>query len=208
MNPYAKISYSQFGEDMLVTAFLRQKVGFYVDIGAHHPYRFSNTAILHERGWRGLNVDADPKAIELMQAARPGDINVNVGVAAERGEMDFHLLGAGAINTFDEKLATQRADRGRNGTIRMQVMPLADILAEHMPNDTAIDYMNIDVEGFDDQAVISNDWAKWRPNVLTIEIRVDVAHLAENATYQVLRKHGYVLRGFIAATAVFRRREG
>ncbi len=37
--------------------FEGQKQGFYVDIGAHHPFRFSNTCYFHRRGWTGLNVD-------------------------------------------------------------------------------------------------------------------------------------------------------
>jgi hypothetical protein len=37
-------SYSQEGEDMILNKLLeRENKGFYIDIGAHHPKRFSNT---------------------------------------------------------------------------------------------------------------------------------------------------------------------
>ena len=37
-------SYSQEGEDMVLNRYFQGKnSGFYVDIGAHHPKRFSNT---------------------------------------------------------------------------------------------------------------------------------------------------------------------
>ena len=53
------ISYSQFGEDTLIAEFLSgnnlvNRPKFYVDIGAYHPARFSNTKLLHLMGWSGI----------------------------------------------------------------------------------------------------------------------------------------------------------
>ena len=54
-----RYSFSQEGEDLLIDRmFDGQSVGFYVDVGAHHPTRFSNTYLLYLRGWRGINIDA------------------------------------------------------------------------------------------------------------------------------------------------------
>ena len=53
---YGKIYYSQFGEDVvLLKIFKNKQVGFYVDVGAHHPKRYSNTYLLHKKGWQGIN---------------------------------------------------------------------------------------------------------------------------------------------------------
>ena len=41
--------------------------GFYVDIGAFHPYRFSNTFYFYLRGWKGINVDATPNSMLLFE---------------------------------------------------------------------------------------------------------------------------------------------
>ena len=41
---YANKSYSQEGEYMILRRiFENENTGFYVDVGAHHPKRFSNT---------------------------------------------------------------------------------------------------------------------------------------------------------------------
>ena len=47
-------SYSQEGEDRVLSSLLFKlhgakhiKDGFYVDVGAHHPYRFSNTCLFY-----------------------------------------------------------------------------------------------------------------------------------------------------------------
>lgn len=62
---HAKLSFSQEGEDMLLDRFfMNQKDGFYVDVGAHHPERFSNTNYYYLRGWRGINIEADPSLMK------------------------------------------------------------------------------------------------------------------------------------------------
>ena len=44
LDGFAIKSYSQEGEDILLYRIFEEcKSGFYVDIGAHHPKRFSNT---------------------------------------------------------------------------------------------------------------------------------------------------------------------
>jgi len=204
---YRNDSYAQFGEDIVVSRLLREKTGFYVDIGAHHPIKYSTTALLHARGWHGINVDADPSAIEAFNEHRPNDINLHVGVGAVETEMDFHLLGAGKINTFDPNLARQRADRGAHGVIKVKVRPLASILAEHMPPDTEIDYLNIDCEGLDDAVVQSNDWSRWRPRVITVEIRIDLMAPMTSPTVLFLREQGYLLKAYLMNTALFVRRK-
>ena len=61
-----KNSYSQNGEDLILIDYFNENPnGFYVDIGCHHPFRFSNTYLLYKKGWRGLNVDANKWTISL-----------------------------------------------------------------------------------------------------------------------------------------------
>lgn len=63
---HKKWHYSQEGEDVILARmFEHQSPGFYVDIGAHHPRRFSNTRLLAEKGWTGINVDPLPGVMKL-----------------------------------------------------------------------------------------------------------------------------------------------
>lgn len=81
-------SYSQEGEDLLLSRiFGDKKDGFYIDVGAHHPFRFSNTYLLYKRGWRGINIDAMPGSMKLFNRFRPRDINIECGVASGGGEL-------------------------------------------------------------------------------------------------------------------------
>src|ERR1035437_2058923 len=81
-------SYSQCGDDLNIDYVFRWR-GIahpsYIDIGANHPYSISNTAIFYENGCRGINVEANPQLIFVFQAARPDDINLNVGIGDKEG---------------------------------------------------------------------------------------------------------------------------
>lgn len=74
-------SYSQEGEDMILSRiFGDKKNGFYVDVGAHHPFRFSNTYLFYKRGWLGINIDAMPGSMRLFDRFRKNDINIESAI--------------------------------------------------------------------------------------------------------------------------------
>src|SRR3989344_5781411 len=79
---YGITHYSQNGEDIILVAlFAKKKNGFYVDVGAHHPERYSNTHLLYKNGWWGVNIDPDPDAMRLFKKRRPRDRNLCVGIS-------------------------------------------------------------------------------------------------------------------------------
>ncbi len=70
--PFSDYSFSQEGEDMLLRSiFVDKSTGFYVDVGAYHPQRFSNTNHFYLAGWRGINIDAMPGSMEPFHQFRP-----------------------------------------------------------------------------------------------------------------------------------------
>src|SRR5690349_17698085 len=86
LDPFVQLSYSQEGEDMFLRRmFDGQKTGFYVDVGAHHPFRFSNTAYFYARGWSGINLEPDPDGADALMRYRRRDCTVNCGIGAEAG---------------------------------------------------------------------------------------------------------------------------
>lgn len=170
---YATKSYSQEGEDMILRrVFEKKSSGFYVDIGAHHPFRFSNTYFFYNKGWRGLNIDANPESIKLFNKFRSRDINVNVGIGS--GEiLDFYIFNEPALNTFVKELAEQYSKiQGYKiiKTIPIKTATLSQVLTEYMPKGQDIDFMSVDCEGLDFMVLKSNDWSKYRPTVLVVEI--------------------------------------
>src|SRR5581483_8094739 len=85
-----QLVYSQEGEDLLLARlFDGQKKGFYVDVGAHHPFRFSNTYLLYLNGWRGINIDAMPGSMAAFRKLRPRDINIECMVSQDPRPLRF-----------------------------------------------------------------------------------------------------------------------
>lgn len=189
------IAYSQEGEDLLLARLLKKKEpGFYVDVGAHHPVRFSNTHALYLSGWRGINVDATPGSMEPFHRLRPGDVNLECAVSDVADPFRFHIFAEGALNTTDDALAARYVEMGWEsaGVVEIKPYPLADLLTEHLPLGQTIDLMSIDVEGSEMGVLRSNDWGRFRPGVLVIEaLDTSLDQLDAHPLIVFLRRHGY-----------------
>lgn len=169
-NRVARISYSQEGEDVIISSiFDRVRKGFYVDVGAHHPKRFSNTYAFYQRGWAGINIDPTPGCMALFERMRPRDINLEVGVALGSGSKRLFMFEEGALNTFDPELAEERREAGWPFLRQVSVWtrPLSSILREHCRE--PLQFMSVDAEGFDLEVLKSNDWESYCPRVVCVE---------------------------------------
>jgi FkbM family methyltransferase len=203
--------FSQNGEDVVLQRFFHNKKdGFFVDVGAHHPVRFSNTMKLYLHGWRGINIDALPGSMKAFNEIRPEDINLEIGISQGNSALEYFSFNEPALNTFDPEVA--KSKHGKNGyliekTIIIQTVPLSELLDKHIPGNTAIDYMNIDVEGLDMQVLQSNNWAKYKPLIISIESNNNSSTLAENETYVFLKSKGYSLSSIMYNTLLFTRND-
>src|SRR5690349_6569807 len=104
--PFSRLSWSQEGEDLILARLLQDTpTGFYVDVGAHDPFRFSNTAYFYARGWSGINTEPDPDGCATLRRFRGRDRTLNIGVANTPGKLTYHRFYEPALNTFDAKLA-------------------------------------------------------------------------------------------------------
>lgn len=205
----ARLSFSQFGEDTLIWHWLgNRRGGFYLDVGCHHPYRYSNTALLSLFGdWTGVNVDPDIRAIELFREHRPKDVNVHAAVGREEGRLDVFVFKDGAVNTLDPDMAhKQRQHYGEPVIASVDVLPLSEIVARHVPNDRDVDFLNVDAEGLDLDVLKSNDWRRCRPAAVCVEaheFRIDAPQ--ESETFQFMKSLGYRLRAHYYATSIYDR---
>lgn len=170
---YYKHSYAVEGEDMILAHIFRNvSCGFYVDVGAHHPQKYSNTYYFYEHGWRGMNIDAMPGSMTLFNRLRPRDINLEVAISNIRQTMQYYVFNEPALNGFCQKLATEYNKIAGNALIAQQEIEtktLAEIFDLHLPEHQAIDFLNVDVEGLEYDALVSNNWRKYRPKIVLVE---------------------------------------
>jgi FkbM family methyltransferase len=207
-----KISFSQEGEDMILSRFFEGEnaSGFYVDVGAHHPQRFSNTYLFYLQGWRGINIDPLPGSMGSFNESRPRDINLECAISDKAHELTYYEFNEPALNSFSKELAEQREglrDYRLIGTRKITTHRLADILAEHLPKNQQIDFLNVDVEGLDLQVLRSNDWEKYRPTYVLAENlqREAMDRLPTAPVVVYMREIGYELYSKTVNTLIFRR---
>ncbi|TZF86011.1 FkbM family methyltransferase (plasmid) [Pedobacter sp. BS3] len=192
---YLNESYSQEGEDGILGRFFegRQK-GYFIDIGAHHPKRFSNTYKFYKMGWRGINIDAMPGSMELFKRIRPEDINLEIPVSDHTETVTFYIFNEPALNTFIPEIAHERD--GEKGyriekTIEVQTRGLQDILNEYLPGNQSVDFLTIDAEGYDFRILQSNNWDKIRPTLVLVESELDFEAFFKSDLYAYMLKQNY-----------------
>src|SRR5262249_157090 len=92
---FEQSSYSQMGED-LIACFVLEALGIvrpsYIDVGAHHPWKFNNTALFYLRGGQGINVDANAKLMAAFQSERSRDENLAVAIDNASGSRTLYIM--------------------------------------------------------------------------------------------------------------------
>ena len=196
-------SYSQNGEDVLI-CHLFQRLNInkptYIDIGAHHPYRISNTALLHELGSKGINIEANPNLFDAFLEERPNDINICCGIGKEKGIMPFYMIDKwSGRNSFIRDNVETFVKGNPNFYIQeirnIEIKTLDDIVLEYnlcIEEEGIADYMSIDIEGLEYEVLSVFDMKKKGPKVLTLEImKNDIER--ENQLNKILEEADYDL---------------
>ena len=186
---HLNICFSQEGEDQILSQFFYGvDNGFFLDIGAYHPIKYSNTYKFYLQGWRGINIDAMPGSMTLFNEIRPEDINVETGVAENESNLPYYIFDQTGINTFSEKFALDMERKGYSISQKKiaTTRPMKAILGEYLPPDQAIDFLSLDVEGFELEVLKSNDWLKYRPKLIVVEsLQLKNKHVLDNYLQQV-----------------------
>lgn len=164
------VSWSQAGEDLAILPILNSIAqGRYLDIGAHHPTRFSVTRHLFQNGWSGVNVDANFDLIDEFEKNRVGDINLNLCVGTE-DSYEISIFQETAISTVNS-IWRDRFISEKNQLLevrRVNGVTLRSLIETYFSSGD-LDFLNIDIEGADLDAVVSADfknlsfelWPKW-----------------------------------------------
>ena len=186
LEPFAVVSFGQRGEDLLIGSLLSRvphAPATYVDVGANHPVRNSNTFRLYLRGWRGILVDANPELVRLSARVRPHDRAVCAAVSDSAAERGFvvptdHRLG---------RLEPAAKSTGRIVTPRTLTSILDDAGWE-----SPFGVLSVDCEGSDLEVLCSLDLQRYRPALIVVEQEtLDLRDLRAAAVVEHLAGLGY-----------------
>lgn len=209
LDGYALKSYSQEGEDMILRRiFERQSSGFYVDVGAHHPKRFSNTYFFYKKGWSGINVDAMPGSMKSFEKIRSRDINIEKPISSKKQILTYYAFNEPAINGFSKQISEAR-DGLNNYKIEftkdIETSTLEEVIDENLPSNQVVDFLSIDVEGLDFDVIKSMNIKKYRPKVILVEILgSSLSDLQQDSIYQFLIDEDYVFYAKAVNTVIFK----
>lgn len=206
---YSKKSYSQEGEDLILADFFENKKnGFYIDVGAYHPFRFSNTYLFYKKGWRGINIDATPDSMNLFEKYRPRDINIETAISNRNEKIKYFVFDEPALNSFSGKLSNERDMKTQykiKKIIQLRTRKLSEILDKNLPPRTKIDFMSIDVEGYEYEVLSSNNWRKYRPTFILVEmLRRKFTEMGRGRVSKFLLEKNYSIIGFTGRTVIIK----
>ena len=195
---FANIGYSQEGEDVIIDRFLNYRSkGFFIDVGAHHPIYLSNTYRFYLRGWQGINIDAMPGSMKVFNKIRPRDINIEAPISDKEEELTYYIFNDPALNTLSEEEANKKNNLNDYKIIQttlLRTQTLEKILDEHLNQNQEIDFLSIDVEGFDLKVLSSNNWNKYRPSLVAVECLnkgYNLDLITSDPTYLFMKRIGY-----------------
>ncbi len=192
-------SYSQDGEDKILKEIFKNKSsGVYVDVGCYHPIELSNTALLYDKGWNGINIDISEYSIKLFNFLKPDDINLNLAVSNTNGYTNiFYQKELSKISTID-KQKSLKIFQGKINTKKIVCKTLTDIIDDTIYKGKKINFLNIDAEGHDLKVLQSLNFDEYSPDVVCVEIFPDQGNfdsfdLKNTAEYKFLRDKNYEL---------------
>tara|TARA_Y100001935_G_C17082624_1_gene397092 strand:- start:51 stop:641 length:591 start_codon:yes stop_codon:yes gene_type:complete len=181
------------GEDLIIQDYLKNiNNGFYVDAGCYHPLHLSNTYLLHKRNWSGINIDVSQFSIDLFNFLRPNDLNINSAVSNTDSEVTIYFQKKiSQLTTIYKEISKERM-QGKIQEKNIKSQKLNTILNKSKFINRKIDFLNIDLEGADYEALQSLDFNTYRPKVICIEIndkdiiRSDIFNFLNNLKYKLV----------------------
>ena len=206
-----KISYSQTGEDILISRIFRnlniQKV-YYLDIVANHPKNYNNTYLLYSKGSSGVCVEPNKELSEEIKKTRPRDNILNVAVSDKIETLTYFSFKNDVLNTFSEEESRRNINRG-NKFLRaypMRTVTLNDIF-DKLPR--LPDLVSLDIEGYDEKVLRDFDFSKYKPMVWCIETieKNDEEWFKNISLIKLMEENGYVVYGDTNINTIFVRNE-
>jgi hypothetical protein len=158
-------TYSQFREDIFIKKFFHNfDKGKYVDIGAFHPTKYNNTALLYNMGWSGINIDVNQTTQHLFDIARPADVNITQAISDKNSFLKLYFEHAfSPINSFNEKNLNY---------FKIKNIKLFKVRTRKFYNvvKKPFNFLNIDCEGHDYRILKNINLDFYKPNLVCIEI--------------------------------------
>lgn len=160
--------YSQNLEEDIILEYLKGKTGAFLDLGANDGITLSNTRALADIGWKGVLIEASPKAFKRLQVNygnSPDHHLYNIALGSFNGIAKFNESGA-LLGTEDTSLVStfheSEMDRFKS-VVKYEVIEAKCLTWETFIGGCPIknfDFISMDIEGSELEVLPFMDLAK------------------------------------------------
>lgn len=191
MRTKQQTSYSQYQEDIFLEDYFRnQDTGACVEVGCYDGVTFSTTYLFERRGWKCVLIEPNPLLQEKIESVRKSKL-YKCAASNQSGHATLYIAeGIEELSTLgsDPKhmLRVQRQSEGVK-TITVPTRTLDEILLEEQIS--KIDFISIDVEGFELNVLKGLSLERWQPKIVILE---DNTNFRDETICKYLKKFGYM----------------
>lgn len=165
----AKKLYSQHDEEIVIRDFFQdRRDGFFLDVGCAWPQKGSTTFYLERHlGWHGIGVDAVAEYGPQWAKTRPASKFANFLVIDEvKEDVTFYKAKWWGVSSMHkeqvEKMIGEKYDEITVPSITIdKLLEAAEV--------EKIDFLSMDIEGAQMQALKGFDIKRWKPDLVCIE---------------------------------------
>lgn len=210
------ISYSQSGEDCIVIYLLRfLKLDIsrikYLDLGANHSKKLSNSYRLYQMGARGVLVEANPELIPELKRDRSEDIILNNVITDDDNEyQEFYVLTGDGLSTIDYESAKKVCEINPEVKLKCKynipTVRISTILDKFFSD--RLDVLSVDLEGLELCVLKQIDFNRYRPRIIIFE-NIDcsttlITEKKENHDItDILQKNHYIEYAFTGINSIY-----
>ena len=189
-------SYSQFQEDLFISSYFKnKKIGFYVDIGCFHPIMYSNTALLYNKGWKGINIDVSQTSIDLFNIIRKRDKNFCAAISNKNSNVISYIDHSfSPINSINKIFFDKTVSNFSNGSFlkkKLKAYKFSDFLEDNNFRLNYIDFLNIDAEGHDFEVLQGFDFESLNVKLVCVEMFGSKGEINYNKFIEFFKNYGY-----------------
>jgi FkbM family methyltransferase len=182
---------SQEQEHRQVRDFLGDAKGYFADVGANEPRAGSQTWHLEQVGWTGVLIEPQPDLAEKLRMERKAKVFAVACSSPGNSGKTLPLHVAGTLSSLD--LDQMAPGALPSAVVQVPVRTLDEILIEAgAPG--PIDFLTVDVEGHELEALRGFDFHRWRPRLVLLEDPVanrDKFRFMNAAGYRLIRHVGF-----------------
>ena len=187
--------YSQFGEDKILAEIFKYKTeGLCIEVGANDGVNDSTTMYFEEIGWECILIEPNPMLCNSIRTSRNATL-IEAAASDKRGVVSLFVAqgaerahGVSTISSTEDALKKIESYGFTYSEVKVQAKTLDDML-DDIGFTSEIDFISIDVESHEIEALRGFSIERWHPKIILIE---DNSNYQNSTVCKYLKKYGYL----------------